>query len=112
MTNAPPLPANFTFSPAALVAIEQIRTDWQAQFGDFPDIVSVAWGLYDFNNGNRGEGVIVSFYTRAQRREMEPFIQIVSGVETIFYTTPRYAHHFRGKVVDFSEQKFFFLRDP
>jgi hypothetical protein len=112
MTNAPPLLASFTFSSAALMAIEQIRTDWQNQFGNFPDVVCVAWGLYEWNDGHRGEGVIVSFYTRDQRRDLEPAIQNVSGVETILFTIPDYAHHFEGKVVDFSEQRFFFLRDP
>ncbi|MCA3657868.1 MAG: hypothetical protein IOB85_06410 [Methylobacterium sp.] len=106
------IPARFTFSPAAIAAIERIRADWQAQFGDHPEIVSVAWGLYDFDNGKRGEGVIVSFYTREQRAEMAEFIQIVSGLETIFFTIRRYAPHFDGKVIDFSNERFFFLRAP
>jgi hypothetical protein len=103
--------ANFVFSSAAIAAIERMRADWQAQFGDRPEIVSVAWGLYEFDDGKRGEGVIVSFYTREQRAEMAEFIQIVSGLETIFFTIPRYAPHFNGKVIDFSEERLFFLRN-
>jgi hypothetical protein len=106
------LPARFTFSPSAIAAIERIRADWQEQFGDHPEIVSVAWGLYEFTDSRRAEGVIVSFYTRNQRGEMGEFIQIVSGLETIFFTIPRYGPHFDGKVIDFSEERFFFLRDP
>ena len=86
------IPARFTFSPAAIAAIERIRADWQAQFGDHPETVS--------------------FYTREQRAEMAEFIQIVSGLETIFFTIRRYAPHFDGKVIDFSNERFFFLRAP
>jgi hypothetical protein len=112
MSQSPLIPARFTFSPDAIAAIERIRADWQAQFGDHPEIVSVAWGLYEFKDNRRAQGVIVSFYTRDQRASMAEFIQIVSGLETILFTIPRYAPHFEGKVIDYSEERFFFLRDP
>ena len=105
--------ATFTFSAAALAAIEDIRQDWKRQFpSEEPDVVSVAWGLMTLNDGRKGELPIVSFYTRDERAQIEPYIQIVSGLETIFFTTAEYVHHFEDKVLDFSKERFFFIRRP
>lgn len=105
--------ATFSFSAVALAAIEDIRQDWRRQFpGEEPDVVSVAWGLFTLNDGRTGEKPIVSFCTKGERSQIEPYIQMVSGLETIFFTTPEYLHLFEGKVHDFSKERFFFLRNP
>lgn len=101
----------FSFSAAALVAIEDIRADWKRQFpGEDPDIVCVAWGTYTTDDGRMGGKPVVTFYTKAQRDEIAPYTQRVSGLEVLFFTIPDYLHHFEDKVLDFSKERFFFLR--
>jgi hypothetical protein len=103
--------ANFIFSASALAAIEDIRRDWTRQYaGETPDVVSVAWGTLTPNDGMGREMPIVSFYTRDERPQIEPYIQMVSGLETIFYATEIHLPLFDGQVLDFSKERFFFLR--
>lgn len=106
------LPANFTISDNAKIAIEDIRRDWNARFDDPAAVVWVAWGLFRPHAGEPFEDVVVSFYAQSQVAQNADGIQTVSGVDLVFFTIPEYHHHFEGKVLDFEAGKWFFLRDP
>ncbi len=103
---------NFTFSQRTILEIENIRRAWIKEFpSEVPDVVSVAWAFIHYNNGQKREMPIVSFYTKDMRPEVEAHIQILCGYEVIFFTIEPYALYFEGKVLDFSEAQGFFLRD-
>jgi hypothetical protein len=108
------LRANFTISPVAKAAIERVRRDYDAQFGDDPAaVLSVAWGLFSHQSGHPSwENVVISFYPRSMLAEVAHGIQEVSGVKLIFFTTEEYSHKFEGKILDHSEDRGFFLRKP
>jgi hypothetical protein len=36
----------------------------------------------------------------------------VSGIPLVFFVTETTAHHFDGKVLDFTDDRWFFLRNP
>jgi hypothetical protein len=110
MSHTDILPANFTISSAAKREIEVIRRLWNAQFADQAGVLMVGWGLYRFNSGRKGEGVIVSFYGESQHSEIAHGIQQVSGMEVVFFTIPQYAAKFDGKILDHAPERGFFLR--
>ncbi len=106
-------PINFTFSSISIVEIENIRRAWIKEFpSEEPDVVSVAWEFFQYNNGRKREMPIVSFYTKDMRPEIQTHIQMLCGYEVIFFTIEPYALCFEGKVLDFAEEQGFFLRDP
>jgi hypothetical protein len=106
-------PINFTFSPRSIVEIENIRRAWIKEFpSEEPDVVSVAWALVQYNNGRKREMPIVSFYTKDMRTEIENHIQRLSGLDVIFFVAEPDDQRFKGKVLDFSDEQGFFLRDP
>lgn len=55
---------------------------------------------------------MISFYLKSMRPEIERHIQMLCGLEVIFFTTEPDARHFAGKILDFSEEQGFFLRAP
>ncbi len=90
-----------------------MRKAWVEKFPDEePDIVVIGWGLVEYNNGKRAGMPMVSFYTKDRREEMIRHVQVMSGLEIIFFTIPPYLELFEGKVLDFAETRGFFLRDP
>jgi hypothetical protein len=108
------LRANFTISPGAKAAIERVRQDYDAEFGDDPAAaLLVGWGLFSHQSGHpRWENVVISFYPRSMFAEVAHGIQEVSGVKLIFFTTSEYLTKFEGKVLDHSDDQGFFLSEP
>lgn len=108
------LRANFTISPGAKAAIERVRQDYDAEFGDDPAaVLLVGWGLFSHQSGHpRWENVVISFYPRSMLAEVAHGIQEVSGVKLIFFTMEEYLPKFEGKVLDHSDEQGFFLRSP
>jgi hypothetical protein len=56
--------------------------------------------------------VVVSFYPRSMAADVAHGIQEVSGVKFIYFTTEQFHPLFEGKVLDYSEDRRFFLRAP
>jgi len=113
MTNASPLPINFQFSPEALEAIALLRREWDAQSSEPAAAVMVGWGVVMPNNGASFERLIISFYGQSELESFPPaFVQNFAGLPIVFFTTERYHEKFAGKIIDFSEDQWFFLRDP
>ncbi len=52
------------------------------------------------------------FYKKEMRHQIQKHIQMLSGIEVVFFTTDTDARNFQGKVLDFSDKQGFFLRDP
>src|SRR5215210_1606459 len=106
------LPANFTISEKAKMAIEDLRRDWNARSDDPATVVWIAWGIFSPYSGSSFENVIVSFYGQSQLVRNADAIQSISGLDVMFFTIPEYHHHFEGKILDFEPRAWFFLRDP
>jgi hypothetical protein len=113
MAQSDVLPVNFTISPAARTAIAQIRRDYDAQFPHDPAaVLSVAWGFYYADTPRQFENVVIAFYPQSMHAQIAHGIQEASGLELIFFITEEYHGKFAGKVLDYSEARRFFLRDP
>lgn len=105
------IPINFTISVAAKREIENLRQFWNAEASDPAAVALIAWGLFRGSSGEEWENVVVTFYGKSQRAEVEHRIQIVSGLPVVFFTTAAYHPNFEGKVVDHAAEQGFFLRD-
>jgi len=106
------LPVNFTLSPAAKRGIEFVRKEYDARSpADPAAVLSVAWGYVMGSDPSSGN-VVVSFYPRSMLTAVADGIQEVSGVKFIYFTTDEHHGRFEGKVLDFAEDRGFFLREP
>ncbi len=106
------IPANFRIAPAAKQSIFALGKLVEAHVKEPVGAATVAWGLFAGQDGRRGEGVVVSYYTQAEMNEvLEKAVQHVDGVDLVFFTLPKHARHFEGKWIDFSEDRGFFLSD-
>ena len=103
------LPVNFTISQEAWDEIENIRRFWDKEFEDKADVLVIAWGRTILNDGRSWSHVVVSFYGASERYKAERAIQILSGHEIVFNTTPEFYDKFEGKVIRFEQDKWFFL---
>ena len=102
--------ANFSISDLAKAEIELRRQYWDKNAASKAKIPAVAWSLHQFNDGRSASSVLVTFYDESNYLEVLPYVQQVSGIGIIFFTTPEYAPKFEGKVLDFSSERDFFLR--
>jgi hypothetical protein len=104
--------ANFTISDAAKCAAEDLRVEYDARFPEDPAaILSIGWGYVEGTDPLSGR-VVVSFYPRSMGDEVTHGIQEVSHVKVIFFITERFHPLFEGKVLDHSDERGFFLREP
>lgn len=109
------LRANFIISPEAKLAIEALRVEYKASWPtDPPTVPCVSWGTIIPKNETavRSQNVIVSFYQRSQGQNIDKLVQEVSGIKLVFFTTEEFHGQFEGKILDFSNEKGFFLRQP
>jgi hypothetical protein len=106
------LPVNFTISPSAKQEIEVIRQQWNEQLPDPAAVLSVSWGLFHFNSGERSENVVISFYGESELSKIAHGIQRVSDMDVVFFTIPAYHSKFEGKIIDHEANRGFFLREP
>lgn len=104
--------AQFTISDAVKREIENMRQFWNSRLDDPADTVLIGWSEVRPHTGSAYECVMVSFYGRSQRSEIAHGIQNVSGLPIVFFATAKHAPIFDGKVVDFTPERGFFLRDP
>lgn len=104
------LPVNFTISEEAFAEAERIKMFYNATADDPFDVLTIAWGIYKMKDGRSFENVIVSFYPRSYRLDIEAAIQHLMGVPLVFFITEEFYERFSGKVVDFKSEKGFFLR--
>lgn len=107
-------PIRFTISDRAKVLLAEMKADPRLQKPNDPaELLAVSWGHHYTHEGEgRGEGVFVSFFLRSQVREFNGKIQTASGVPVILNTTSDLVSKFDGKILDFDEATWFFLRDP
>ena len=113
MSGSDLLPVNFTISPAAKQAIEQVRRDYDSQFSSDPAaMLWIGWGFYNHVSGPLFENVVIGFYGQSEFWKIAHGIQEVSGLKFVFFTTPEYHPNFEGKILDFTDQRRFFLRNP
>lgn len=103
--------ANFTITPRAVAAIDDLRRWWDSQVADPARVPAVAWGEYHLNTGERFSRVVISFYTDVEFDDIEEAIQEVSGVPLVFFVHDKDVFRFQGKALDFDEASGFHLRD-
>jgi hypothetical protein len=105
--------ADFTISEAGKRGIAKLREAFDAASEDKAAVVSIGWARVMPNDVASFETVAVAFYGRSQFDDrMKAAIQVVSGVETIFFVEPDKLRTFIGKVLDYSDGHGFFLRAP
>ena len=104
--------ANFTISDAAIREFENLRQYWNENIPDPAGVLTVSWGLYHFNSGEKAEGVIVSFFSQSELPRVAHGIQRVSGIDLVFNTWQQYLPKFEGKVLDHTPERSIFLRNP
>jgi hypothetical protein len=106
---------NFTISAAAKAAIAQLRDEMTALDPGDPLVTAmVAWGESHDRQSNKKlqESVVVSFYPQSMSAEIAHGVVQVSGIPLVFFVTETTARHFDGKVLDFADDRWFFLRNP
>lgn len=103
--------ANFTISVEGKRGIALLREAFDAKSTDKAAVTSIGWARVMPNDKAPFETVGVSFYGASQVvPEMRAAIQVVSGVEVLFFADRFDLPKFAGKVLDFSEDRGFFLR--
>ena len=104
--------ANFTISDNAKRGIDLMRHGFEEASSDPAAVLSIAWGRFMPDAGTPFENVVVSFFGRSQVPQIADAIQLVSGLEVVFYTRPKDYPTFEGRVLDFDDDRGFFLRGP
>lgn len=103
------LVVNFTISSSANSEIDRIRQIWDNKFIDKADVLMIGWGTTKLNSHFHSSGIVVSFYGKSERFKICDAIQIISNREIVFFITDENYARFDGKIVDFSEERGFFL---
>ena len=107
------IPANFSFSATARAFIDQVRIDAETRAHEPAAAFSVAWGTCFGNDGRTSQGIVVGFYMRSELSDdIASWVQVIDGMNVIFNTVPSLAPKFDGKVIDYSKDRWFFLRAP
>lgn len=104
--------ANFTISDNAKRGIEVVRRGFNAASTDPAGVLSVGWGRFMPNSGPAFENVVVSFFGRSQLPQIADAVQTVSGLDVFFFANSKDYPNFEGKVLDFDDERGFFLRRP
>jgi hypothetical protein len=103
---------NFTISDNARRGFEVLRQWFNGHSPDPAGVLCVGWGRFMPNAGSHFENVVISFYGQSQLPEIAPAIQEVSGLKIVFLPTAEDHRKFAGKVLDFAEDRGFFLTVP
>ncbi|MET0605769.1 MAG: hypothetical protein ABWZ80_04890 [Beijerinckiaceae bacterium] len=106
------LPVNFIFSEDAVREIERMRALLKAGSASSADVLSVGWGFFKPKGFPDFEAPALGFYGDADRESLAGGIEIVSGIEVFFFILKEHHSKFAGKVLDFSAERMFFLREP
>ena len=102
--------ANFMISENARAGFDKLRKAFNASSPDQAAVLSIGWGRYTPNRGEPFEAVAVTYYGESQLAEIAPAIQEVCGVQLVFIPTARDYMKFDGKVLDFDDDRGFFLK--
>lgn len=105
-----PLPVNFTLSDFAKAEIMRLKAIWPQLTQEEPGYLLIGWGEVYYNDGRQSGMVVVSFYPASDDEELRPFVQQVSGIDFIFFTTLTHWWRFLDKVLDHTSENSFFLR--
>lgn len=109
---------SFTMSERAVAAIAHWRKECEADEPGSAGIFSIYWvpgpdkSLDSSGPLDNAGQLICGFYPESQREELAHLIETVSGIELILAVTPEQAPIFDGKVLDYTPERRFFLRDP
>ena len=90
---------NFSIASSAKKELEVLRSAYEEHTKAEADVVMIGWGEYQMNDGRSFGDVIVSFYERSQRDNIKDGIQIVDGLEVLFFTTQSLSKNFAGKTL-------------
>ena len=112
MTSPEILPANFTISAQAKRGFEKVRADYDAASpDDRAAVLCVAWAVTISESGPHMQNVLITYYPQSMLAEVAHGIQEVSGVKLVFFTTEEFYGKFEGKILDFTRDRGFFLRN-
>jgi hypothetical protein len=94
----PPM-VNFSIASSAKKELEVPCRAYEEHANAEADVVMIGWGEYRMNDGRQFGDVIVSFYEKDQRADIKDGIQLVDGVEVLFFTTRSLSKNFAGKTL-------------
>jgi hypothetical protein len=110
----PKLP-DFTFSPTALAQLRRVRQQYLSQSPDDPPaMLGIFWGWPISTRGKQtgGGAPIVGYWRKSEFTDAAwSEVSKVDGMDLIFSVRPIDRHQFEGKVIDYSPERTFFLRD-
>jgi hypothetical protein len=107
--------SSFSFSPAALAQIERIRSEYVAHSPNDPPAVaglSFGWSgkLTDTDPTLRPT---VGFWRKSEfPSSAGRLVEVISGIEIVVWVKGEDRDRLRGKVVDYHQDRAFFLRAP
>lgn len=101
---------NFTISANARRGFEVVRQSFNAHSSDPAGVLCIGWGRFTPHSAPPFENVVVSFYGQSQRPEIAAAIQQIENLEIVFFATPRDHANFEGKMLDFEDDRGFYLR--
>jgi hypothetical protein len=101
---------NFTISANARRGFEVLRQSFNAHSSDPAGVLCIGWGRFMPHSAPPFENVVVSFYGQSQRAEIAGAIQQVANLEIAFFATPKDCANFEGKMLDFDDDRGFYLR--
>ena len=109
MPNTDILPINFTLADAARNEIIRLMGIPHERLG-LPALPSISWAVDLYEDGTRREGPAIGFYDAATAKDMRDAVQIVNGVEVVYFVTESTSRHFYRRTLDFAADRGFFLR--
>lgn len=104
--------ASFTISDEAKRGIGLTREWFNSHWPDPAAVPTIGWARYEPKDGEPFENVAVTFYSQSQLAEIASAIQVVSGIKVVFLPAPSDIAKFDGMVLDYSDERGFFLRLP
>ncbi len=106
------IPATFSLTARAVAKIDQLRRDLELRKGERIGAVGFAWGHVQLKDGSKFENPVIGFYESSQMdATARASVQTVDGIDLIVFSTPEQATNFDDRVVDFVEDRGFFIAE-
>lgn len=102
----------FTVSARALAQIDVLTDEIRTKVGEADPIPSLSWGESRRNGERLDEGLVIGFYPRDQEQEIAEIIHPFGGKRLAVFMMPEKAEELAGLVIDWSEERRFFVRPP
>lgn len=104
------LPINFTLTDAAKDRILWLMHNTRSEKCGPPVLATIAWAIDLHADGRRIEGPAIGFYDAVGAVKVKGSIQVVNGLDVIYFVNEATWQHFQDRIVDFSDYRGFYLQ--